>query len=214
MIKGPRIICSRTFYLGGIFFRAIRFRIILNKKEVRNYDLFTIVAVSNLINNILPARTGELSYIYLLKKLFKVPLKHGTASLVVVRIFDVISISLLLLLSILCLYPENLLPFQTQILIIILLILFISIWALIAICNGKLSVIIAKISTLLKIRKFNFIGRIIKMLYEVEENLINIYTKKIFYFFSPLILFYPLYPNRLDIFLPIQCIDFFKNFFR
>jgi uncharacterized protein (TIRG00374 family) len=167
-------------YLGGIFFRAIRFRIVLNNKELRYCDLFTIVAVSNLINNILPARTGELSYIYLSKKLIKVPLKHGTASLIVARIFDVISISLLLLLSILCLYTKYLLPYQTQILIVIFLFLFISILALIAIFNGKFSVIIAKTSTLLKIRKFNFISRILNVLYEMEENLINIYSKKIF----------------------------------
>lgn len=167
-------------YLGGVFLRAARFRIVLNNKELRYYDLFTIVAVSNLINIILPARTGELSYIYLSKKLIKVPLKHGAASVLVVRIFDLISMSIILLLSILCIYKKYALPFQTQILIVTLLLLFISILALISLCKGKFSVIIAKTATLLKIRKSKFINKILKMLYEVEENLIKIYSKKIF----------------------------------
>ena len=169
-------------YLGAIFFRAIRFKIVLNNKWLRIYDLFTIVAVSNLINNILPVRTGELSYIYLTNKMIKIPLKHGTASLIVARIFDVISISLLLLLSILCLYTKILLSDQTKNLIIIFLFISISLsmWALMAICNGKFSVIIAKISTLLKFHQFNFISRILKIVCEVEDNLININSKKTF----------------------------------
>ena len=167
-------------YLGGIFSRAIRFRIALNNKELRYYDLFTIVAVSNFINNILPARTGELSYLYLSKKLIKVPIKHGAASLLVVRIFDLISISILLLLSILCLYKRYALPSQAQILIVILFLLFISTSALLALCTGKFSGTIVKIATLLKIREANFINKIVKVLYEVEENLIKIYSKRVF----------------------------------
>jgi len=174
------ILLGFFIYLGGIFCRASRFKIVLNNRDLRYYDLFTIVAVSNLINNILPARTGELIYIYLSKKRIKVPLKHGIASLIVVRIFDVISISILLLLSILCLYKKYVLPSQTQILIIMLLFLFISISALIVLCKGKFSVIIAKTATLLKIHKLNIINRIVEMLYDVERNLINIYSKKIF----------------------------------
>jgi uncharacterized protein (TIRG00374 family) len=168
-------------YLGGLLCRAFRFKIVLNIKELRYYDLFTIVAVSNLINNVLPARTGELSYIYLLKKRIDVPLKHGVASLLVVRIFDVFSISILLLLSILCLYKNYLLPSQTQIVILLFLLLFLSILALTALCQGKFSVTIAKTASFLKIRKSDFINKILEMLYEVEQNLITIYTKKIFF---------------------------------
>ena len=167
-------------YFSGIFSRAIRFRIVLNNKELRYYDLFTIVAVSNLINNLLPARTGELSYLYLSKKLIKVPLKHGAASLLVVRIFDLISISILLLLSIICLYKKYALPSQAQIVIILIFLLFISTLALIALCTGKFSVTIVKIATCLKISKSNVINKILKIICEVEENLTNIYSKTIF----------------------------------
>jgi hypothetical protein len=78
------------------------------------------------------------------------------------------------------LYGKYLLPYQTQIPIIILLFLFISMLAWIALCKGKFSVIIAKTTTLLRIRKSGLINKILKGLYEVEKNLITIYSKKVF----------------------------------
>jgi len=48
-----------------------------------------------MLNNILPARTGELSYIYLLKKLHNKKTGEGIATLFVARVFDFITISLL-----------------------------------------------------------------------------------------------------------------------
>jgi len=58
-------------------------------------DLFAIVCVHNMVNGIMPARTGELSYIYLLKKLHKKSLADGAATLVLARMMDLISISIL-----------------------------------------------------------------------------------------------------------------------
>jgi len=55
-------------YASCYLFRALRFYVLLNR-EVRVADLFAIVCVHNMVNDILPARSGELSYIYLLKKL-------------------------------------------------------------------------------------------------------------------------------------------------
>lgn len=81
-------------YVLSYFFRALRFRILLNKK-VGLKNLFTIVCVHNMMNNILPARTGELSYIYLLKKHHNKTAGEGIATLFVARVFDIISITLL-----------------------------------------------------------------------------------------------------------------------
>jgi len=52
-----------------------------------------------MMNNLLPARTGELSYVYLLKKIHSRPVGEGIATLVVARIFDSIAIIILLLLA-------------------------------------------------------------------------------------------------------------------
>lgn len=92
------LVIGFILYLCTYFFRALRFHILLNKK-VSIKDLFTIVCVHNMVNNILPARTGELSYIYLLQKYHNKKVGEGTATLFVARVFDFISISLLFFIS-------------------------------------------------------------------------------------------------------------------
>lgn len=101
------LIVGFVLYICSYFLRALRFHILLNG-EVGIWDLFNIVCVHNMVNSILPARTGELSYIYLLKKLHNKNTGEGIATLFVVRVFDFISISSLFFISILMMHnlPE------------------------------------------------------------------------------------------------------------
>ena len=91
------IIAGFILYTCCYFFRAWRFHILLNK-EVSIKDLFNIGCVHNMMNNLLPARTGELSYIYLLKTEQNKTTGEGLATLVISRIFDFIIISIFFLL--------------------------------------------------------------------------------------------------------------------
>ena len=86
-------------YIVVYIFRTLRFYFLLNKK-VQFRELLFIVFVHNMVNAIMPARTGELSYIYLLKK-HKIPLEDRIATLITARIFDFITISFLFLVSVL-----------------------------------------------------------------------------------------------------------------
>jgi uncharacterized protein (TIRG00374 family) len=95
------LIVGFVLYVCSYFFRALRFHILLNR-EVKLRDLFNIVCVHNMVNNILPARTGELSYIYLLKKLHNKTTGDGIATLFVARVFDFVAISLLFFISVMC----------------------------------------------------------------------------------------------------------------
>ncbi|KAB2945328.1 MAG: dolichol-P-glucose synthetase [Candidatus Methanoperedens nitroreducens] len=88
------ILFGFILYIIINFFRTLRFYILLDRKiAIRN--LFNIVCVHNMVNNILPARTGELSYIYLLKKHYNTKIGDGIATLFVARIFDFIAIFLM-----------------------------------------------------------------------------------------------------------------------
>ena len=88
------ILLGFALYIFGCFFRALRFYILLNG-DVGLRDMFNIVCIHNMMNNLLPARTGELSYIHLLKKCHNKKVGDGVATLFVARVFDIISISLL-----------------------------------------------------------------------------------------------------------------------
>jgi glycosyltransferase 2 family protein len=91
------LLAAFGLYICTYFFRAWRFHILLNK-EVSIKDLFHIEGVHNMMNYLLPARTGELSYVYLLKTEQNKTTAEGLASLIIARIFDFIIISILFLL--------------------------------------------------------------------------------------------------------------------
>lgn len=92
------LVAGFFLYTCSYIFRALRFHVLLNR-EVGLRALFQIVCVHNMVNGILPARTGELSYIYLLKKITGRTTGEGIATLVVARVFDCIAISILFLSS-------------------------------------------------------------------------------------------------------------------
>lgn len=93
------ILLGFIFYVLGDLLRALRFHILLNK-QVGIRDMFNVVCIHNMMNNILPARTGEISYIFLLKKYHDKKSGEGITTLFVARAFDFISISLLFFISI------------------------------------------------------------------------------------------------------------------
>ena len=93
------LVAGFSLYFCTYFLRALRFHMLLNG-EVGLKDLFMIVCMHNMVNNILPARTGEFSYVYLLKKVDgRRTTGEGLATLVVVRVFDFIMITVLFFIS-------------------------------------------------------------------------------------------------------------------
>ncbi|MDD4254483.1 MAG: lysylphosphatidylglycerol synthase transmembrane domain-containing protein [Methanofollis sp.] len=92
------LVAGFFLYTSSYFFRALRFHILLNR-EVGLRTLFRIVCVHNMVNGILPARTGELSYIYLLKKVDGRNVGEGVSTLTIARIFDFIAITICFLIS-------------------------------------------------------------------------------------------------------------------
>jgi uncharacterized protein (TIRG00374 family) len=97
-IKPAYLVIGFVLYAMSYIFRALRFHILLNK-EVGIKELFSIVSVHNMALNIFPARSGELSYIYLLKKRHNKNVGEGAATLLMARMLDIISLSILFLIS-------------------------------------------------------------------------------------------------------------------
>ena len=92
------LICFFFYFLTYVF-KAIRFKILL-KGKFNILGLFSIVSVHNLFSNILPLRTGELSYVYILNKK-GVKTAEAVSSLMVARISDFLTILILTLTTIL-----------------------------------------------------------------------------------------------------------------
>ena len=93
------ILLGLFFYALSYLFRAFRFKMLL-QGDVSVVRLYNIVAIHNMWLNLLPLRAGELSYLYLLKKKGgAVSYLTGVPSLVLARVFDLLSIFLLFLIS-------------------------------------------------------------------------------------------------------------------
>ena len=72
-----------------VFAKTLRFRALLNL-ESRVHHIFPILALHTFWGNILPMRTGDISYVYLMQRRQKVEATHGIASLLVASLMDLV----------------------------------------------------------------------------------------------------------------------------
>ena len=79
-------------YIAYYIFLTLRFDSLIHSKKTPFINLFGLTSVHNMLNNLLPVRSGELSYVYLLKKRFDLGGSEGVASLLVARMMDFIAI--------------------------------------------------------------------------------------------------------------------------
>ena len=86
--------------LSGSLARAVRFWLLLDRGPALHL-LTAIVMARNLFVDLLPARLGELSYVYLLTKRAQRPAEDGLASLLLAVLFDLVALAPLLLLAVL-----------------------------------------------------------------------------------------------------------------
>lgn len=85
-------------YVVAFYLRAVRFQYLLPPESSKAL-LFPIVLVHYAALNIIPARLGELSYIYLLKKVNNVSTGTSVSNLLLARVFDQLTMSVLFLAS-------------------------------------------------------------------------------------------------------------------
>jgi uncharacterized protein (TIRG00374 family) len=149
------LLAGFALYTCSYIFRAWRFHILLNK-EVSTKDLFSIECVHNMMNNLLPARTGELSYVYLLKTEHNKTTGDGLATLIIARIFDFIFISIFFLL--LFVGMDNLETGVTTLVVVGILLLFVMVFLLFGLvfCGPVFLPTIKKLAHLGNFKKFRF----------------------------------------------------------
>lgn len=83
-------------YSVNIFLRALRFKNLLYSRSVRWIELIPVSALHNMFMYLLPAKTGDVSYIFLAKGRLNIPLSEGTATLFASRFYDFGIIALIL----------------------------------------------------------------------------------------------------------------------
>jgi len=96
----PYLIIGLIIMFIGNYFRAYQKKILIGSTRVNMGDLFLVTLVRNAFNMVLPARTGELSYVYVLNRKFKFPVEIGVSTLMLVLIFDLVIVFSMIVISI------------------------------------------------------------------------------------------------------------------
>jgi uncharacterized protein (TIRG00374 family) len=99
-VDKPSLIIALAILAVSIFIRTYRKNILVGSKRISMADMFLVVLIRNAFNMVLPARTGELSYVYVLQRKFKFPLEIGVSTLMIVLIFDLVIVFSLIVISV------------------------------------------------------------------------------------------------------------------
>jgi len=168
--------------LFSSFFRAYRKKVLVGSQRINIMDMFFVALVRNAFNMVLPARTGELSYIYVLKRKFKFPIEIGVSTLMIVLVFDLVIVFSLIVISIIVMLVNKYSPSFLAVIsiaFILLVILLLALFHLSKVIRFLLAVI-NKILSKYRIGKNKIVLYIYRKLVDINKNIEIIQRRKIY----------------------------------
>ena len=179
----PTLIGALVVMLISNFFRAYRKNILVGSNRIGMGDMFLVAMIRNAFNMVLPARTGELSYIYVLTRRFMFPIEIGVSTLMIVLIFDLVIVFSLILISIIIVGINTYAISSISVIAIAIVLLAISLLILFYLSNIIDIVLIAyrKLLTKFKVSEEKLVFKIYKKLLDININLRLIKAKKIYW---------------------------------
>jgi len=98
-IKISYILIIFLLYCLSNYLKSLRFMLMLKEHRIKHSDMFAIVSYQNFFNLLLPARTGELTLIYYLKKIGGLRVSTGLHSLLLSRFMDLMVVAVIFIIS-------------------------------------------------------------------------------------------------------------------
>lgn len=95
----------RLLLLGGVLYlckgavRAVRFWRINAAARPGYWKMLRLTFATSLASQLLPFKLGELTYVYGIKRELQTPVSQGLSALIIIRIFDLLAISLLFVIA-------------------------------------------------------------------------------------------------------------------
>ena len=102
-IKPFPLFMSLLLYFLQYLLLALRWKILV-KGYIGIAPLFAVTSIHNMTNNVMPFRTGEAAFPYLMKKYYGVRLGDSTAYLIYARIFDMLAVAVFFFVSLIFSY--------------------------------------------------------------------------------------------------------------
>jgi hypothetical protein len=97
----PALIAFVTISLFASVLRAWRYQWLLHPNRISFGNIMLVTFIRNLFVDLFPARIGSLSYVYVLNKRLKYPFEQAASTFVVAFVFDFLTLSPFLILSML-----------------------------------------------------------------------------------------------------------------
>ncbi len=165
----------------NIFIRAYRFRVLIPSHNPGLRDLFKIQCLFSMLTYLLPFKSGEVSFIYLMKNNLQVQLEDSTAMLVIARVFDYMMVSFLFFIMLFLMWER--IPYKVGIiispviliLVFVFLVLFITIWK-----SEKINDILRNQSKRIWISNNSIFKVIVDKLMDVIVSIRKIHEKKVY----------------------------------
>ncbi len=98
-INPSYILIIFLLYCLSNYLKSLRFMLMLKGHHIKHSEMFAIVSYQNFFNLILPARTGELTLIYYLKKIGGLKVSKGLHSLLLSRFMDLMIVAVIFIIS-------------------------------------------------------------------------------------------------------------------
>jgi len=99
---------SATVYVVSNFFKSLRFNILLKESAVSVPKMFAISAYQNFFNQIMPARTGELTFLYYTKSMADIRVPASLHALLISRMMDLVVVCLFFIIALTLYYGKDL----------------------------------------------------------------------------------------------------------
>lgn len=102
----PWLAVGGLCYVATNICRALRFMCLLPFHPARFLTLLAIAFALSMFNNVLPSRSGEVTFVYMMRQQHDVPAGEAAAVLVVARIFDYLAVATLFVITALLSLPR------------------------------------------------------------------------------------------------------------
>ncbi len=179
-IKNAFININKSFLIIGLlvmlssnYFRAYRKNTLIGSDRVGMGDMFLVAQIRNTFNMVLPARTGELSYVYVLTTRFGFPLEIGVSTLMVTLVFDLVIVFSLIIISIIIVGINTYSISSVSVIVIAAVLLLISLLILFYLSKiiSFFLFIFKKILKKFRVSEKRIIYRIYSKLIDINENI-------------------------------------------
>lgn len=102
------ILLAFVFFIFNYIFRTLRFKALYNRKDMKIRGLFGVTFLYGMFNYVMPAKTGELFYVFIARSQLDVNILQSTSVILAARLFDILAIGLFI--PIVLIYGEAGLP--------------------------------------------------------------------------------------------------------